>query len=121
MAATMKLVYRPKFQAFNQNGFPLSGGKVYAYDAGTTTPRTTYSDSDLTVPNTWPVILDSQGQADIWPGEGTFKLVVTDANDVQLYTQDNLRLDGDIVSFVMGYTSIQVNGGSGGAGGYGGL
>lgn len=121
MAATLKLVYRPKFQAYNQGGFPLAGGKVYAYDAGTTTPRITYKDSDLTVPNTWPVVLNAQGQADIWPGEGPFKIVVTDADDVQLYTQDNMRLDGDIISFVMGYTSIQVNGGAGGAGGYGGL
>lgn len=120
MAATLKLAYRPKFQAFNIQGFALSGGKVYAYDAGTTTPRQTFQDSDLTVPNTWPVVLDSQGQADIWPGEGTFKLVVCDVNDVQLYTQDNMRLDGDIVGFVMGYTSIQVNGG-GPSNGYGGI
>jgi len=120
MAATLKLVYRPKFQAFNQNGGALSGGKVYIYDAGTTTPRETFQDPGLTTPNTWPVVLNSQGQADIWPGEGTFKLAVEDALGVQLYTQDNMRLDGDIVSFVMGYTSIQAGGG-GGAGGYGGL
>ena len=121
MAATIKLVYRPKFRAFNRNGGFLAGGRVYGYDAGTSTPRTTYSDSGLTTPNPWPVVLDSQGQADIWPGEGTFKVVVTDSAGVQLVTQDNMRLDGDIVSFVMGYTSIQVNGGNSSASGYGGL
>jgi len=121
MAATLKLVYRPKFQAFDQAGLPLSGGKVYVYEAGTSTPKATYQDQALTVPNTWPVALNSQGQADIWPGPGTFKMVVHDSKDVPLYSQDNMRIDGDIISFVMGYAQILTSGGGGGAGGYGGL
>jgi len=30
-------------QFFDNNGTPLSGGKLYAYEAGTTTPKTTYT------------------------------------------------------------------------------
>ena len=37
----------PKFQAFDSNGDPLSGGKVYTYQPGTSTPMTTYSDYGL--------------------------------------------------------------------------
>lgn len=35
---------------------------VYIYQTGTTTPVTTYSDSGLTIPNTNPIVADSNGQ-----------------------------------------------------------
>ena len=40
---------------------PLSGGKVYTYQAGTTTPYPTWADADQTIPNANPVILDAGG------------------------------------------------------------
>jgi hypothetical protein len=47
----------PKQQFLDANGNPLSGGKVYAYAAGTTTPLVTYTDAGGSTPNTNPVIL----------------------------------------------------------------
>lgn len=47
---------------FNAIGVPLDGGKLYFWESGTSTPLDTYSDDDLTVPNTNPVVLDSEGR-----------------------------------------------------------
>ncbi|NIW45236.1 MAG: hypothetical protein GWN30_10925, partial [Gammaproteobacteria bacterium] len=55
------LVNYPRFQVFDDNGDPLSGGKIYTYIAGTSTPKTTYSDRSLSTPHTNPIILDSRG------------------------------------------------------------
>ena len=84
---TMLLV--PRFRAFDLAGAPLTGGKVYVYEAGTTTAKTSYTTSALSSANTNPVILDANGQADIWVA-GPYKVVVTDSAGVQQYTQDNL-------------------------------
>ena len=65
-------------QFFDNNGAPLAGGSVAFYTVGTTTPRATYQDQALTVPNSNPVVLDSAGRATIW-GSGNFRQVVYDA------------------------------------------
>lgn len=59
---------------------PLSFGKVYTYDTGTTSFRVTYKDEDKTIPNTNPVILNAFGQADICL-DGKYRIVVTDEHD----------------------------------------
>lgn len=55
-----------RFQSFKSDGTVNNGGTVEFYDTGTSTHKTTYSDSALTVANTWPVTLNSAGAADIW-------------------------------------------------------
>ena len=80
----------PKQQFLDANGNPLSGGKVYAYAAGTTTPLVTYTDESGTTPNTNPVILDSRGEAGIWLGVASYKLKLTTATDVEIWTVDNI-------------------------------
>jgi hypothetical protein len=83
-------------QSFNNSaGAPLVGGKVYTYDAGTSTPRTTYADAAGTVPNTNPVILDTRGEATIF-WSGAYKVVLKDAADVTIWTVDNI-ISADIV------------------------
>ena len=62
-------------------GAPLVGGRLYTYDAGTSTPRPTYSDAAGLVPNTNPVILDARGEAVIF-WSGAYKVVLRDATDV---------------------------------------
>lgn len=87
----------PKFRFFTAGSAgtpvrPLVGGKVYFYEAGTTTPKDTYTSSTGLVANTNPVILNSRGEADIWLGSGAYKMVVTDASDVQQGgTVDNIK------------------------------
>ena len=80
----------PKQQFLDANGNPLSGGKVYTYAAGTTTPLVTYTDESGTVPNTNPVILDSRGEAEIWLGVASYKLKLTTSTDVEIWTVDNI-------------------------------
>lgn len=90
----------PKQQIFGSDGLPLVGGKIYTYAAGTTTPIATYTDSSAGTTNTNPVILDSYGQANIWLINTTgYKFVVKDANDVLLYTVDNISIPLDLTAF----------------------
>jgi hypothetical protein len=79
---------RQKFT--NSNGVPLSGGKLYSYVAGTTTPLVTYSNSTGTT-NTNPVILDSSGEANVWLDPAlSYKFKLTDSADVVQWTVDNV-------------------------------
>jgi hypothetical protein len=81
----------PTLQFFDSNGDPLVGGKLYTYTAGTTTPKTTYTDSAGAVPNANPIILDSRGEADIYLATGPYKYVLKDANEGPIWTQDNIE------------------------------
>ena len=81
---------QPKLQFFDANGDPLVGGKLYSYIAGTTTPQATYTDESGSTTNTNPVILDSRGEASVWFGPGTYKLKLTTAADVDVWTVDYL-------------------------------
>lgn len=79
----------PNQQFFSNAGVPLVGGKVYTYITGTSTPTPTYSDSDLSVPNENPIILDGSGRATIYcPATPNLKLIVTNSADVTQWTQD---------------------------------
>lgn len=68
---------------------PLAGGALQFFDIGTTNPRLTYSDQDLTVQNVNPVPLDSAGRAslNIWlDGDYTVRLV--NALGATIWTRD---------------------------------
>jgi hypothetical protein len=84
----------PKIQFFTANGEPLVGGKLYSYSAGTTTPLVTYTDQAGTSANTNPVILDSRGEASVWLGTGPYKLRLTSATDVDIWTVDDIYSEG---------------------------
>lgn len=79
-----------KHRFFDSNGDPLSGGKLFSYDAGTTTPRVTYKDPDELQPNTNPIILDANGECDLWLGSATFKFVLKSSADVTQWTVDDV-------------------------------
>lgn len=90
----------PKLQFFGTDGLPLVGGKLYTYAAGTTTPLATYVDYHGVTENTNPIILDSNGEADVWlPSTTSYKYVLKDSNDVTLYTVDFISVPLTNASF----------------------
>jgi len=95
------LTPQPKMQFTTAAGVPLSGGKVYTYTAGTTTPQATYTDYTAATPNTNPVILDSRGEANIWLGSALYKFKLTDANDVEIWTVDYISAPTSAISPVL--------------------
>jgi hypothetical protein len=81
------------FQFFTTTGIPLAGGKIYTYQAGSSTPLATYTDNGGVFPNTNPIILGSDGRPtnQIWLTDGfNYKFVLKDANDVTIQSYDNL-------------------------------
>jgi hypothetical protein len=87
----------PKFVGLDNSGNPISGGKLCAYSAGTTTPLATYTDSALSVANTNPVILDSAGRATVYLSATSYKFSLrtpgtdaTCATGTIVWTQDNI-------------------------------
>jgi hypothetical protein len=81
-------------QFFDNNGNPLTGGKLYSYEAGTTTPQTTYTNASGSTAHTNPIILDSAGRVpggEIWLTAGeTYKFVLKTSAEVTLATWDNI-------------------------------
>jgi len=83
-------------QYFDNDGNPLAGGKIYTYQGGNLTPRAAYTDATGGTAHANPIILDSAGRppADgIWfTQDVAYKVVVTDANDVEVESIDNFVL-----------------------------
>jgi hypothetical protein len=80
-------------QFFTNSGVILSGGKLYTYAAGTTTPQVTYTNSSGGTNHTNPIILDSAGRVpsgEIWLNATQYKFVLKDSNDVLIATYDNV-------------------------------
>lgn len=81
------------FQFFNNDGLPLNAGKLYTYQAGSTTPLSTFTDSSGLIANTNPIILGTDGRppSTIWLTEGFFyKFVLKTSAEVTIQTYDNL-------------------------------
>jgi len=95
MAVYLSPIGGAGWQFFDNNGNPLSGGKLYTYAAGTTTPQTTYTTSAGNVAHTNPIILDSAGRVpssgEIWLTFASYKFAVYTSADVLIATYDNIR------------------------------
>lgn len=63
-------------QFIDECGKPLAGGKVYTYEANTTTPKPTYADTEGLSVNTNPIILDEFGRAKIYLADGAYRIRV---------------------------------------------
>ena len=82
-------------QFFDNNGNPLSGGKLYTYQAGTTTPAVTYTTNAGVNLHTNPIILDSGGRipngGEVWLSDNiSYKLILKTSDDVTVATWDNI-------------------------------
>lgn len=89
-------------QFFDNNGDPLSGGLLYVYTAGTTTPVTTWTSNSGAVANTNPIVLDSAGRTpnEIWLNSGvTYKFVLKTSTGVLIGTYDNIPAIDDPTVF----------------------
>jgi hypothetical protein len=93
-------------QFFTNTGAVLTGGKLYTYAAGTTTPLTTYTTSVGNVARTNPIVLDSAGRVpssgEIWLTSASYKFVLKDSNEVLIATYDNISGIGALA--VQNYT-----------------
>lgn len=93
MAVNLSFIGGAGWQFLDDNGNPLSGGKIYTYAAGTSTPQTTYTSRTGLTANTNPIILDAAGRTpeQIWSTEGLlYKYVVKNSNDVLIRSWDNI-------------------------------
>ena len=83
----------PRFKAtYPGTGNPLAGGQLYTLQPGTVgvgSLKATYTDSTGSTANTNPVILDANGEADVWLS-GYTKLVLLDPTGVQVWSEDNV-------------------------------
>lgn len=100
-------------QFFTNSGVPLTGGKIFTYAAGTTTPQASYTTSQGNVAWTNPIVLDAAGRVpsggEIWLTSGIrYKFVLTDANDVLIATYDNINGNGSIIAISYTGTGSQV-------------
>lgn len=75
-------------QYFDDAGDPLINGYIYFYESGTTTPKTTYADINLTIPNTNPVQLTAAGRQPNVFFDGSAKAVLTKSDYVQVEVCD---------------------------------
>lgn len=110
MAVALSPIGGAGAQFFDNNGNPLSGGKIYTYEAGTTTPDATYTSLAGTTAHTNPIILDSAGRVpggEIWLAlPDPYKFVLKTSTDVTIGTYDNIpaSIDATAVTYDPGFT-----------------
>jgi hypothetical protein len=91
-------------QFLDNSGNVLTGGKIYTYAGGTTTPQATYTSSNGGTPHSNPIILDASGRVpggEIWLTDGlVYKFILRDANDVLIATYDGITgINSNFVAF----------------------
>jgi len=105
MAVNLSPVGGVAAQFFTNTGAVLTGGKLFTYAAGTTTPQAAYTASNGFTAWTNPIVLDAAGRVsgsgEIWLTAGiSYKFVLKDSNDVLIATYDNVTgINSNAVSF----------------------
>lgn len=99
-------------QFFDNNGNVLTGGKLYAYAAGTTTPQATYTTFAGNVARTNPIVLDAAGRVgqggEIWLDAVPYKFVLETSANVLIATYDNITGIGLVSYQVANFTGTGV-------------
>lgn len=93
MAVFLSPIGGAGWQFFTNSGVILSGGKLYTYAAGTTTPKASYTSSSGGTAHTNPIILDSAGRVpggEIWLSVSPYKFAIYTSTDVLIATYDNI-------------------------------
>lgn len=82
----------------DSNGDPLSGGLLYTYTSGSSTPENTYTTAAGSVANANPIVLNSSGYpasggsvVEIWLTAGvSYKFVLKNSGGTTLWTRDDI-------------------------------
>jgi len=93
MSVNLSFIGGAGWQFFTDNGAILSGGMIYTYAAGGTTPLATYTDRTGATPNANPIILDAAGRtpSQVWSTEGLlYKYVVKTSTNTTIRSWDNI-------------------------------
>jgi len=107
MAVNLSPVGGVAAQFFDNSGQVLTGGKLYTYLAGTTTPAVTYTTNSGIVANSNPIVLNAAGRVadsgEIWLTDGiNYKFVLKDSNDVQIAVWDNIiGINSNFVNYTL--------------------
>lgn len=126
MAVNLSPIWGAGAQLLDNSGNVLSGGKIYTYLAGTTTPAVTYTSISAGTANSNPIILNSAGRVvdEIWLTQNIqYKFVLKDSDDVLIGTYDNIigindaaftqvvnfTGDGSTVTFTLPATPLNEN------------
>ena len=89
MAYSLSPLLKPRFFITGTNR-PLAGGLMYTYKAGTTENATTYSD-DAGTPNTNPIVLDSDGQCDLFLDDAvSYRIILKNSAGVTQFDKDRV-------------------------------
>lgn len=84
----------PIQQFFDNSGLVLNGGKLFSYQAGTSTPQAVYTDSALTIPYSNPLILNSSGRPSgpvYLLTTPAYKFILQDQNGNQIWSADGIE------------------------------
>jgi hypothetical protein len=92
MAVNLSPLGGAGWQFFDNSGNVLTGGLLYTYAAGTTTPLATYTSATGVTFNSNPIVLDAAGRPpnEIWLSGVSYKFILKDSTFVQLWSMDNL-------------------------------
>jgi hypothetical protein len=108
MAVNLSPIGGVAAQFLDNSGNPLSGGKIFTYAAGTTTPQASYTTAGGGTPHSNPIILDAAGRVpsgEIWLTDGLqYKFLIKTSADVQIGSYDNII---GINSNFVNYTNSQ--------------
>lgn len=95
------------WQFFNNDGTVLSGGLIYTYLAGTTTPQVSYTTSAGNVAHSNPIVLNSAGRVptgEIWLTPTQYKFAIYTATSTLIATYDNISGIGAAEYLVQNFT-----------------
>lgn len=82
-------------QQFDSQSKVLAGGRLYSFQAGTTTPQSAYQDSALTIPHPNPTILDAAGRIpQLFYADGSIKIRLDSQTGVTQLAADGILVIG---------------------------
>lgn len=84
----MSIRFAPPTNQILKNGAPLSRGQLYFYTANTTSAKDTYTTRSLSVANTNPVVLTQEGYYPDVFLDGSYRVILKDADGVQIWDRD---------------------------------